>query len=331
MVCLTCETNQIVLDIESIEFQLFRIMRLAGDSLTDYLDALDDYQEDMKEYAPYWAASEAIIRGVRNGANYITTYPMPDTTNYGPLPVEKDSGFSAHKEGCLAPMPSLNPITPNTMLEFEANIEYIRDESSHFPFPEDITDVPPGYFEASITEACMRWAIWSADADPGTPMHLSADGSSGDDYMKKGNFIFGFRQNNAYGGKLRDKFDFLPAGDQNTTSYTTPGGGMWSMARGEVYFPGSNKPMTIQDGTNDIWMFHPGWIGKMRPVLFPGESLPVQPSQMWQEAQGTYSSLGPLFGVDPTNVPTSTLYMREVMFGFDGQIGGREVMDGTPK
>ena len=329
--CIICWTNDMVLDIEKIEFEIFRIMRLAGDTMTDYLETLDDYQQQMKEYAPYWGASEAVVRGVRNGANYIGTYPMPDTDRYGPLPVEKASGLTAHREACLGPTPGLNPITPNTGLEFRANIEHLVDESSKLPFPENITDVPEPMMYGAAVEACLQWHFLSADAEPATPMHLSAAGSSGEELMARGNFVFGFRQTNAFDGKLREKFDFFGDDYSQKRNYTTPGGGMWSIARAEVYFPDSRKPTALTEGPNGIWMFHPGWVGKMRPVALPGEELPVEPSRMWREARGTFTSLAPLFGVDRGNLVSSRRYMTKVMHGFSGKIRGKEVLDGTPK
>lgn len=325
--CITCWTNDIVLDIERIEFEIFKIMRLAGDTLTDYLETLDAYQTKMRDYAPYWGTAEAIIRGVRNGANYIGTYPMPETDEYGKLPIAKGSGFGARQEACLAANPH-NPVTPNTQLEFRTNIEVLKEESSHFPFPENITDVPDWMMYEAVTEACMQWSL-----DPAEPMHLTADleHPSGEDYLSTSHFVFGYRQNEAFDGQLREKFGIIGKDYEQKHNYTTPGGGMWSMARAEIYFPESRKPKTGKEGKHGIWMFHPGWIGKMRPVVFPGEDLPVRPSQMWKEARTTFKTLGPQFGVDAATLQASRRYMTKVMYGFDGEIAGKEVMDGTSK
>lgn len=43
--------------------------------------AIDDYQRYLVEVAPWWAWTQALVRGTRNGAHAISTFPPPGPTN----------------------------------------------------------------------------------------------------------------------------------------------------------------------------------------------------------------------------------------------------------
>ena len=342
--CLNCWGNYLSLVplFEGLDYAAFIRGRLQGDKITDYLETLDSYQKDMKTYAAYWALGEAIIRGVRNGGNYIATYPMPDNSQFGSLPLEKASGWDASKESCLAPS-TLDPTIPSatttgTFAEWDVNFRVLKDRSVSAPNmankgPAEVVKRgnPAGGdpFQRQSFQACAELPI-SVDDEPARPMYLTAKGDNGRDYMKRSNIIWAFRANEALEGSLRSKFGFIDS-DYQKKNRIRPRGGMWSMARSEIYFPPGNKPNILKSGRHEFWMFHPGWIGKLRPVALPREQMPVKPSKMWREASKTFSRLGALFGGRTKHFRDDQDFMDKAMRGMDGHIQGREVIDGIPK
>ncbi|MFP4598518.1 MAG: Tad domain-containing protein [Persicimonas sp.] len=331
--CLNCAGNwlSLVPIFEGIDYIFFMLGRFVGDDLTDYLEALDTYQEEMTEFAPYWAFGEGIVRGVRNGANVVTTYPMPDNDEYGSLPLERDDGFFAAYEACLAPTWLFNPSSPGTMIEWGVNFAVLKDRSVSKPPPAlkgPAEVVNPMH---SFT-GCLSMLPIFKDAKAAVPYHLSAEGNSGEDYMAKSNFVWSYRYNDEYSGQLRDNYNAVLSKDYDTNLMAMPEGGLWGMSRSEIYYPEDNLPhIPSFDNPNGMWMFHPSWIGKLRPVVLKEEEVPVDPSDMWSEARGMALKEGPLFGVGMSDLGKDVLYMEKVSRNMDGQIEGREALDGISK
>lgn len=329
--CFNCIGNwaSLVPIFEGIDYIFFMIGRFAGDTLTDHLEALDTYQEEMIEYSPYWAFGEAIIRGVRNGANVVTTYPMPENTDYGKLPLEKDTGFPAAVETCLAPTYIWNPSSPGTLMEWGLNFAVLKDRSVSSPNiaskgPAEVVNIVHSW------EGCFIDALIGRDARFSPPYYLTATGDDGESYMKKSNIIWAYRYNEDYAGQLRDNYDAVISKDYSTNIMGLPEGGVWSMARGEIYYKPDNDP-NLFEGPHAMWMFHPSWIGKLRPVALKDEDMPVDPSDMWSEARTMAMKEAPLFGVDMGTMFNDLLYMEKVSRGMDGKIDGKEVLDGIAK
>ncbi len=329
--CFNCAGNWISLVpiFEGIDYVMFIIGRIAGDTLTDHLEELDTFQEDMKEYSSYWALGEGVIRGVRNGANIVTTYPMPDNSDYGELPLDKEGGMAGAAESCLAPTYIFNPSSPGTLMEWALNFAVLKDRSVSSPNiasegPAEVVNIMHSY------EGCLIGAVLPTEADISAPYYLTAEGNSGEDYMAKSNMVWAYRHNPDYAGQLRDNYDAVIAKDYSTSIMGLPQGGIWSMARGEIYYDSDNDP-NIFPGPHEMWMFHPGWIGKLRPVALKDEDMPVDPSDMWSEARGLAVREAPLFGVNFGDLTQDLLYMEKVSRGMDGKIDGKEVLDGVAK
>lgn len=331
--CLNCLGNTIsmVPFFEGFEGAMFIAMRyFGGDDITAHLEALDTYQQEMGRYAPYWALGEGIIRGVRNGAHIVTTYPMPDTDTYGGLPLDKDDSPAGALESCLLPFSVGNPVSLGTMAEFFVNYKELERRS---------VSRPPPALEGPAERAnpwlaiggCLMSATFPDEGPLSAPYFLSAAGNSGEDYMKKSNLVWTYRYNPDLQGMLRTNYDaVLPQDYADPGIMALPQGGLWSMARGEIYYDSDNDP-SIMSGNHGMWMFHPGWIGKLRPVVLKGESLPVDPSDMWSEARGLAMREAPLFGVGMGDLSRDLMFMEKATRGMDGQIQGREVLDGISK
>ena len=112
------------------------------------------------------------------------------------------------------------------------------------------------------------------------------------------------------------------------------------MARSEFYFPPENKPDTfLKDGAHDLWMFHPGWYGKIRPLTLPNEQLPVEHTEMFNDSLTLGAALAmSLFNMtgDPEfeygRYLNDIVYMRtNVTPGMKGSVEGHHITDGMAK
>ncbi len=308
---------------------------MGDDDMMDYLETLDSYQENMIDYVGYWALAEGAIRGARNGADWIGTYPMPDNDEYGGIPVERSSN---KMEACLF-WPEA-PMTLTTMYEWMANYQDLEDRSDSAP---TVAEEGPAEQVNPAMSVIGCLVMNNLAGEKQAPMYLSAPGfEDGTDLLERSNFVFAYRENEALEGEPSEKYDYLEHdyGDVRMADGYLDGkpvGGIWSMARGEVHFPESKKPSTLTDGTHGIWMFHPGWLGKLRPVMLPGERFPssVEPADMWEEASETFTGYFPAaLGADPMNMVErlkDDKFMESAMEGFEGEDDGKEMMDGLPK
>ena len=332
--CLNCLGNTISLVpfLEGLDYLFFVIGRITGDDLTDHLETLDEYQQDVIEFMPYWAYAEGIIRGIRNGATFVGTYPAPDNTDYGALPLEKDDGLFAPMESCLAPTFVFNPVTLGSMAEWNANFQVLRRNSVSRPPPA--SQGPRERVRRSLSFAgcgtAMNLGIF-ADSEPAIPVFFNAEGEDGEAHMRKSNMVFSYRANEQYAEQLRDNYDGVIERDYDGGLTFEPVGGVWSMARSEVLFVSEDEPTVLGRGPNDIFMFHPAWIGKLRPVALPGEDIPEDMSDIWAEADDDMIRQSMIFGGSIGNAIQDQLYMRGVMRGLQGQIDSREVIDGAAK
>ena len=281
----------------------------------------------MAEYAPYWALGEGIKRGVRNGAHAITTYPLPDNDEYAPLPIEQGDIM----ESCEVPLPALHPNTWGTLTEWGINYSVLEDRSVSSPYmasegPAERVNIMYSYL------GCPLMSMGDA-----RPYYWNAQGDSGEDYMKNSNIVWAYRYNPQMQEELRDNYDAVISRDYVSSVHVLPSSGIWSMARSEFYFAPRNQPHISWfpggEGPNGDWLFHPGWIGKLRPVVLKDEDLPVDPSEMWDDARGIVLQQSLVFGVNPMHMGEDLVYMEKVSTGMDGEIGNgnNEVLDGIPK
>ncbi len=341
--CFNCWGNWISLVpiFEGLDYAFFMLGRFTGDRITAQLREFDTFQKELKDYTGYWAASEGVIRGARNGASFIGTFPQPDNRDYGKLPTKKSSGFFAPIEACLAPTFVFNPVTTGTiapvMGEWDINFKMLKRNSVSSPNiaskgPREV--VRKSYSMMGCMDPLTLIGI-ARDSRPSIPYFLTATGESGRDYLKKSHFVFSYHANSQYADMLHNNYDgIIGSYDyKETNSMWRPEGGVWSMARGEFVYKEDTEPIVLTGGPNGFFLFHPGWTGRLRPVALPGEDIPVDTKDMWSEAGGITDMFrqGMFFGADTGKVWQDSMYMRRVMRGLTGKIQGKEVLDGIPK
>lgn len=167
----------------------------------------------------------------------------------------------------------------------------------------------PGPAVVRAVQACMGLdnilfafghGIWALIAQLGVPdeaapqfldvASVSNPWSTAEDGLKMSYILFSYKHTPQLGRKFRDNYDFL-SGPQyeyqrndnfmdmnsrstvggSSTSASFPETGVFGMARSEFYFPPANQPDMNEEGEHEMWMFHPGWMGKLRPFILPYE------------------------------------------------------------
>jgi len=336
--CMNCAGNALVIVLEGIDYAFFVIGRFTGDKITRNLRALDSFQKDLRDYTSYWAHAEAILRGGTNKGNFVGTYPQPASSGAigsapkrGALPYQRYENFIfGPMESCLTPTAIANVSSAGTLLEWDRNFEVLKRQSLSRPFIA--RQGPREKVNRMYSAMGCAAGFLGADGAPSRPIFLTARSDNGTDHMARSNFIWTYVSDPALSRQLRENYNYL-SNDYESSQMFTPKGGVWSMARGEIYFPPSAAPFNFGGFLHNhgIWMFHPGWTGKLRPFALPGERSPVKPSEMWDDAKRGMIQQGVLFGGDAQGIVEDTLYMRKVMRGFDGTIENRDVIDGLSK
>lgn len=327
--CLNCAGNAADMSpfIELFDWLSF----LSDDDLEKNLKDLDKFQDDLRKNSAYWGLGEAMSRGARNGASMVLGWPPPDNAAYGALPLKRGNP----SESCLTPtLLADNPVTAVTLIEWRANFADLRQRSTSKPFvakqgPRERVNIAYSYM------ACPM-----VTPEDGAPFFNEASSNNSQDMARRSNYIYAYRAAADLDGILRNNYSILPREYVPPAGVTMPRGGVWSMARSEFYFPPENKPATIlKDGAHDMWMFHPGWYGKLRPLTLPHEKPPVEHTTMFEEAIGLGSTIAmtkfnmngnPEF--DPSKFSTDLIYMKgNVTPGMTGTVEGRHITDGMAK
>ncbi len=321
--CLNCSGNwaSLVPIFSGIKFFKYALSLITGKSkLHTNLKDLDAYQKSLKDYSAFWAVGEGVTRSLRNGADTVGTYPHPNTTQYTTkLPL--DTGSKA--ESCLVPI-IVNPLTLGTMAEWRSNFAEQKRLSASKPLwalkgPKEVTTF--GKSLGISYAGCLVFAL----VGPGEmkPWYNDAAYKKGDNAVEKSrnmmrmsNLTFSYRYNPDMANKLNDNYNFMAKQtvDRRNAFYFgyKSQGGTWSMARGEFVFPENNRPFVLLKGSNDIWMFHPGWISKLRPVTLPNEVMPVKFEDMFKANRSTSNGGARLFyraGAKGLNFITLTNFM----------------------
>lgn len=299
--CFNCAGNTISLIpiIEGIDYLSY----IFGNDLYKNLEELDAYQLAIKDITKWWSTAEAQVRGVRNNANMMVVWPDPRRSEdrYAEMPFKRSS---YKRESCLSPsvLPNRNPVTAWTLIEFMVNYQVLVDRSTSSPNiasdgPREVADgsayrgFGPAFIRAAAACNALDLPIppQSMVPDEAAPMFLDVEDSSnpwknGDDQLRMSTMVWSYKHTPEFGNKQRDKYDYM---SQDYTrgihiaAQPMPETGMWGMARGEFYFPPANQPDMLFTGAHRMWMFHPGWMGKLRPVMLPYESTTTA-SESWR-------------------------------------------------
>lgn len=336
--CFNCAGNAPLIPAAAIE-EIMIIFR-KGDIVKN-MEQITKFQKDLMEYSGYWALGEAMIRGFRNEAHAVGSFPEPKNRNFGKLPLKLGSKFG----GCLVPgvgflSPSRAPTTAASMIEFEANFQNLKGRSTSKPFiaskgPREVVSRIVGGLGCAFTPSA------------GAPYILSSNNPKSDHnhWFQRSNTIISYRHMGELSRELRDNYDAV-----TTTAQTEGqgflsnfgGSGVWAMARSEFYFPEDSLPSMLSRGGGDsyIYLYHPGWLGKLRPITLPGERPPSQYGN--QLMSKGYDEAARLMFNKPDFVELYSNinilgYMKDRQFGkkafrgMDGSISGKQASDGLGK
>jgi len=321
--CFDCAGNMAGLAPFMAPLRVLEAQLMLGD-IGDNVKEIDEYQKSMGDFAPYWSAGEGMLRAMRNGADATASYPPPNNTKYGKLPIRRNTGLFHKTESCLNPVLSFmnrNPVTIGTTAEHLINFEMYKRNSAGRPLIA--TKGPKQVASRVVAFATCDPLTMAMSPREVAPYHnTTATGtnasSSNSDLMKNSHVVVSYNSEPKLGttssDSLRSNYDFMQAkATYGTMKYAPENGGIWSMARSEVFFPKNMKPNTILfRGRHEMWMFHPGYIGKLRPINLPGE---VYPSDA--KLSKAFTDSGTLTGLITSNV----------LFGAESGSGTGEIIN----
>jgi hypothetical protein len=335
---------------------------LSGNDYADQVEQLNDFQKYLRDMTPWWGWAEALIRGARNGSHLTSSFPPLDSTastianwiqqalsfqgislsnatgRRDALPVQdqNDSGnlslesVRARMEGCLAPN-GFNISTPGSALEFVANFQHHRNRSASRPIiasqgPREVAGL--GLVQVPVN--C--WAMATIGAAINHPLSdnmapfvysNSMDGSA-EDLMARSNIVISYIHSPENLTLLRQNYAFTSK-DYETTNVLLAGGtGSFAMSRSEIVFPSANRPFQLLPNSNGVWLWHPGWTAKLRPVAFPGEfqTLGFGTNEMFHDmtgmmVTGAFLVNGVFGGFDFAAAAKDYLYFEKATRGMD--------------
>lgn len=254
------------------------------------MQAIDNYQHYLFHVTPWWGFSEQLVRGWRNGATAVVSFPPPpgEVTNLAStvqqaintingflqqlgmktidlqtfhgndnLPIKKTSfgGWDWIKQ--------LNPVKhPAFTLEHLVNGLIHKDESqlgaaSGMTFGLGLVLS----IAAGIPNAASKFKKYD------DPYLLDSGGSEAEWLKRTSNLAFAYLNDPKRTTDDRNKFTVsnqtynhsLTGALFSSVTYDTSG--YWTMAKSEIVFADGKDP--------DMW--HPSWTARMRPVHLPGE------------------------------------------------------------
>ena len=333
--CRNCAGNMIagLIPIQALR-ELGKIAR--KDDVERNLEQISKFQKDLVEYSGYWALGEAMVRGFRNEAHAVGSFPEPKNANFGKLPV-RDS--RDRRGSCLLPL--------GTLLEFRANIENLKSRSASRPSiarkgPREVVS------EFNVLALALHAGACFLSPRDGAPYILTSRRPKTDHnhWFQRSNVLISYRHMGSLSRELRDNYDAVTSTAQ-TEGQSLIGGnfggsGVWSMARSEFYFPEESLPWMLYRGGGDayVYLYHPGWLGKMRPITLPGERSPSQygdqlMSKGFNEAKRLMFNKPDFLELSKDFNPVG--YFKDRRFGekafkgMDGRTSGKQSSDGLGK
>lgn len=336
--CLNCAGNLIagLLPFKAL-IEFAKVLR--KDDVERNMEQIGKFQKDLLEYSSYWALGEAMIRGFRNEAHAIGSFPEPKNTNFGKLPV-KDSRDA--RGACLFPFISNSPTTLGTILEWQANFQNLKKRSTSKPSiarkgPREVVNI------AWSLLGCLVFS-----PKEGSPYILTSRNPKTDHnhWFQRSNVLISYRHVGALSRELRDNYDavYQTAQTEGQGFLSNFGGsGVWSMSRSEFYFPEGSLPSAMMSrggGDAYVYLYHPGWLGKLRPITLPGERAPSQYGEQLM-SKGFDEAKRLMF-----NKPDFLELYKDINFmgyfkdqqfgkkafkGMDGRVSGKQITDGLGK
>ncbi len=292
--CIECAINGIMMIIETImdRRRLAGFFFFSSGAIDSYhkadVEALDNYQQYMMWLTPWWAYSEALVRGMRNGATTVGTFPPAPGNIVGissilssiqsALPSSIASFFAGAGIVDQYPVERMdwgNYYTDWSGDSLAANMKnepaYILEHFANSYHHKNRSDLGAATWRA--------WGLGIAAFGLGYMWATNRLGDRGRPYkfrrMSQASWLtntsstvmsYGVRPD-AFGSE-RNKYNFIDyeynhqLGAIDDFGYQSAG--YWSIARSEMSFQG-----------DELNPFHPSWTGRLRPVALSGE---------WQDA-----------------------------------------------
>lgn len=280
--CKDCVENSILF-VQEMFSDTIRFFGSAGSLAKDEIEALDKYQDYMTSLTPWWAWSEGLVRGSRNGASFTSSFPPPPglTLTYLPnwinaamnflnmgslynmtnevdgIPVRRASWLDM----CMLPVIS-SGFTEVGRMEFIGNM-FLHQHRSQKGAAK-WSNVFKGAALATTVGCGYSRLRFGGNMVPREPI---ASGNSAKALMAKSNIVFSYKMAPETRGHLRQNFNILPQNYQVPPNFLERGSGFWTLSRGEFFF---SKDAGRMSG-NKPDPFKPQWTAKIRPVALPGE------------------------------------------------------------
>lgn len=232
------------------------------------IKALDKYQSYMAELTPWWAWSEGLVRGSRNGASITSSFPPPPGLILTKIPdwIETALQLFGKSLGNHTDMKDSMPLkkgswlkmcvptTAAALLETTANVAIHKSRSKEGAKKGSVVAAGAAL---AMTGGCLY--SYSQFGSAMAPREPTAKGDSASALMSKSNVVFSYKSTPEMRGTLRNNYNILP-GEFEPATALQYGSGQWNLSRGEFFFDG---------GSPDPWT--PKWTAKVRPVALPGE------------------------------------------------------------
>ncbi|QED27060.1 hypothetical protein FRD01_07355 [Microvenator marinus] len=252
------------------------------------LVALDNYQLYMTRLGVWWGYSESIVRGMRNGATTVSSFPVPFGQIIGPIPNLLQALKNALPSGLSGSF-----VGTGLFDEFPIERMSYRDlRRNHMHGVPGRTD--PAYAVEHLANSLqhkrrstmgaksnLAYVLGLAAFDLGYGMTTDQMGRVGQPWTFKeyenhgqwttrsSNLVLSYGNRPERFGDDRNKYGFMSRDYEHQLGVIDEVGykasGYWSMARAE---------MSYQDGRPNP--FRPSWTARMRPIALPGE---------WEEAK----------------------------------------------
>ena len=335
--CLNCAGNLIA---GLIPFKaLIEFAKVVGrDDVERNMEQIGNFQRDLGQYSGYWALGEAMVRGFRNEAHAVGSFPEPRNQNFGQLPIRNSNDA---RGACLDPFITNSPTTLGTMMEWMANFENLRRRSTSRPSiarqgPREVVNPAWSFL------GCLVFS-----PREGAPYILTSRNPKTDHshWFQRSNTVITYRHMGNLSRELRQNYDAV-VGTAQTEGQgflsNFGGSGVWSTSRSEFYFPEESLPMMLSRGGGDayVYLYHPGWLGKLRPLTLPGERPPSQygeqlMSKGYKEAERLmftrFDVLELMRDANMMGFAKDRMFGTKAFKGMDGQVNGKPATDGLGK
>lgn len=247
------------------------------------LEALDNYQTYMAKITPWWAWMEGYLRGARNGAMAVGTFPVPRNLtgsllgglNLGSvglpapsdktdaLPAKRSSGSSGESQVCDR-LWSEGDILINAM-DYTIKSSLANKDGGKYSIPIIFLTALMAMPLTQLSCRSLFSGIESRYEDKAYPFEIPSPGGAAGWQLATSNLVFAYRPNSMLKTVDKNKYNFIrsqyDAAGPSNLNLSKNATGSWAMARAEIAFQDDEAP--------DLW--HPNWSSRMRPIHLNGE------------------------------------------------------------